>query len=153
MVSRKMENICFRASNDWVQDNETWRKNSVKDKPKFEFIGSFKGLASIGEIFTVTSIEGSKKGSDMHRDSRCWGWFPTEAEAKKAVKKNAGDMFEMSYTHIVIEKVPAGIVVMAEAVHWYEWTMTNTKTPYKDGKWVKCQQPKWAEGTINWSLG
>lgn len=119
-----------------------------KQKPKIKnlkFLGSFPGLLDGDhEIFLVTSS--TKTGLR----SRCWGWYLTLREAKKAVKINAGDMHEMEYKWVVIERVQAGIPSLSEQVCWYHLVMGST---YMKNKWVSCPQPKIMEHVIGWGIG
>jgi hypothetical protein len=112
-----------------------------------KYIGSFPGIAAEGFIYTVTSIE-IEEGKEIPRKTRCWGWLPTEKEARHAVSINAGDMMETTYTHVVIEKQPAGILIIPEVVVWYKWT-----GQYPKGAWKQCKAPKWSEGTVGWGMG
>jgi len=122
----------------------------AKKMTNVKFIGSFQGLLAKGHIFTVTSIQTTiYKNKEKSANRRCWGWFPTEKEAKHAVDINAGDMMEISYTYVVIEKHPAGILVEPVVIAWYKWTGR-----YPKGKiWKRCKAPEWAEGTIGWGFG
>jgi len=112
---------------------------------KCEFLGSFQTLpGKEGEvIYTVAST------SERH-DTRCWGWYPKKEDAFAAVKMNAGDMHECSYTHVVIEEVPSGIIPMSKAIQWFRYKPNKV---YSEGRWVRCKPPKFAECTINFSLG
>jgi hypothetical protein len=141
----------------------------AKKLMNLRYIGSVPSLIGKGKefIYTVTSIQSKRYDDNRYDDNislkkwnklpspRCWGWFGTLREAKKAVKINAGDMAECCYYNfVVIEKIFSGIPVMPdENVLWFHWEV-DPKDPDKfKGKWVKCEEPKWAENIIGWSLG
>lgn len=99
-------------------------------------------------IFTITAVcchEGKTK------DKRCWGWWPTDKQAKDSVKINDCDMHETVYNYLVIEKMPpypTGCAVIGYSKQWYKWEGT-----YENGKWKSCDEPEWAENTVGWSMG
>ena len=146
-----------------------------------EYIGSSQGylgkingknvrypedLDKLPAIYLIASLH--EKGHDakasaedrkkyMHRD-RTWGWYPTLAEAKQAVKNNAGDMAECcSYTHVVIERVRAGIPsceTEEDSRLWFKWEVGTKNNPHGFwGKWVPCKTPTWAVGIIGFTIG
>lgn len=91
-------------------------------------------------IYFVTSVASKERA---YR-SRCWAWYPTYTQAYGVVRRNDGDMHELSYDYIVIEKVPPGMMQLAEQVQWYRWVK---------GAWKPCDTPKFAKGVVNWCLG
>lgn len=64
---------------------------------------------------------------------------------------NSGDMHEMTYTHVVIEKVAEGICTLPEQIQWYKWVYTN-KAKYI-GYWKKCKRPTESEGIVGYTIG
>jgi len=124
----------------------------ANDPPKFEYLGSspmYFGKKTTF-IFTVTSVY---RKDDCLRDHRCWGWYPTLKEARYAVSINCSDMHEISYQHVVIEKVQSGILAMGKVVEWYEWVVDKKDKSGFRGKWKLCKIPEWSKGTINWGMG
>lgn len=91
-------------------------------------------------IYTLTALQSG------NRSSRCWGWYPTLAEAEDAVTRNLGGMDDCLYIWLVIESVQPGIFAVSTVVSWYRWSAT------KDA-WVSAPQPDWAVGTINFGIG
>lgn len=62
-------------------------------------------------IFTVTTMTAlpQKSPQDPRPDVRCIGWFSSIEDAREAVRKNLGDMWEGSYEYAVIETVGEGL--------------------------------------------
>ena len=123
-------------------------------RTKFTYLGThFVKPGKRGEyIYMVASFTAPKNGSNLPDRDRTWGWVKTEKEAREAVACNAGDMFEMEYMYCLIEKLASGIVcIESEQVAWFGWTFEDIKEPHK-GQWVEIEQPKWAKGTMNWTL-
>lgn len=116
---------------------------------KCEFLGSFQTLpGKEGEvIYTVTSTSDRTSG---HHETRCWGWYPKKEDAFAAVKMNAGDMHETTFQYVVIEEVPSGVVPFSKAIQWFRYKPNKV---YSKGRWVRCKTPKWAQSTINFSIG
>jgi hypothetical protein len=96
-------------------------------------------------IYTVTSI---RAVNNRCEHNRCWGWYSNKEDALKAVKSNAGDMNETTYTHIIVEEIPPGVPADATAIKFYEWVGT-----WETGKWKVCKTPEWAKGVVNFALG
>ena len=120
----------------------------LDEKTEFTYLGShavFEGKE--GEyIFSVASVR-----NDGY-DKRTWGWVATEKEAREAVAGNSGDLNEANYyPYAVVEKLGSGICCIdIELVAWFKW-INNPENKY-EGKWAECPEPKWAEGTIGWTL-
>ena len=132
------------------------------------FLGStflYNGESKIPPVvYMVTSVQENEctRPEGLKREPpspRCWGWYPTLKEAKKSVKMNSGDMAECCYySHVVIEKVPAGICSIGvndleDSETWYKWHV-DPKDPNRfRGKWLRCDKPVWSKGIIGWSIG
>lgn len=102
----------------------------------------------LASIYTMTVMRFSKK--DKRKTSqRVWGWYPTFAEAKRAVLGNYGDMFESGYYQLaVIEEMRAGCLAMSTNEWWYEGTYVNGQTKVK-----KIEKPKQFQRIVHFSMG
>jgi len=119
------------------------------------FLGSFPLYSGkVGEIFMVTAITGPPgRRSKGKYGSRCFGWFIDLDDAVKAVGMNSGDMHEMEYNYVVIEKVRSGICgggYITEAMQWFKY---KPHKRYLMGSWIPCKKPKWSEHICNFSMG
>lgn len=113
-----------------------------------QFLGSF-------EVYKVENpqyIYAVASWRNDHKESRTWGWFAKEDDARIAVKMNSGDMHERTFTHVVIEKVPEGICpIESVVVQWYQWVYVNYEA--YDGYWEECETPEEAENTVCFTIG
>lgn len=94
-------------------------------------------------IYTVTAI--CDAGAFGSR-SRCWGWFDSEAEAKIAVRDNAGNMQESLYNFLVIQQYQMGVPTLATVLAWYEWGR-------KTCQWEPCECPDTLKNVCNFGMG
>jgi hypothetical protein len=157
---------------------EKFKKTEITE---CNYLGSSPIFKGKGFIYTVTSIDDKSYDYEFLKKNkkyktigaRCWGWCPTLKEAQKAVSRNAGDMSECSYyTHVVITKTRSGIpsVPYEKKVNgtwlpfewWYRWEVREEildRAPVIDpkdrfqGKWTKCEKPKWSDHICGWGLG
>lgn len=129
-------------------------KSKSKTTTNLTYLGStpIYSLEDTEAVYMVVSLR-FDKGAHIHSEKRTWGWLPTLEHARKSVAMNSGDMHEMTFNYVLIEKVPAGICVMNELVDVYKWKPDETDENHWRGKWVKCRKPKWTEGVINWTVG
>lgn len=81
--------------------------------------------------------------------ARCFGYFSSFEEAKKAVDENRFDMNEAGYyTWIVIEDLHEGIHPIAVIRGWWRWDQTGKKAG--EGSWeAGFKAPKFSEGKCN----
>ena len=126
----------------------------------WNYLGSSQGYSgrTREHIFLVTSVDAISfmDGTEKGHESRCWGWYPTLKEAKKAVKMNAGDMAECCYyTHVVIEKMACGIPALSDDTKefWYLWKVDPKDKNRFRGEWLVCKKPKWSEHIVGWGIG
>lgn len=91
-------------------------------------------------IYSVTSIA----SKEIAYISRCWAWYPTSTQAYGAVRRNDGDMHELSYDYLVIEKTPPGMMQFSEQIQWYHWVKND---------WKPCKVPVFAKRIANWGIG
>jgi len=91
-------------------------------------------------IYFVTAIASKERA---YR-SRCWAWYPNLLGASKAALRNDGDMHELTYDYLVIEKLSSGVMQIAEQVKWYHWVK---------GAWKLCDTPKFSKSIVNWCIG
>ena len=99
-------------------------------------------------IYTVTVLMPSHSTWEQNRH-RCWGWYPTLAMTKDAIKNNYGDMHENHYyRYAIIERVHAGVCGggIISKQWWFEWTGEGDEV-----KRIDC--PKEYEGICGWGLG
>jgi len=101
-------------------------------------------------MYFITSIT----RQDGAKNSRCWGYFETEAEARDAVERNVGDMYEFRYEFIVIEKVEPGLgsIGFSDDDKWgqLQWYVYLTESE----KYVELENvPESCEGIISWAIG
>ena len=82
--------------------------------------------------------------TEVPGDARCFGYYETEKDARRAVEKNLCDMHEYLYSYLVIEEVDSGIHQYAIEIQWYIW---------QDGKWTETEKPKCKHGWCNFSIG
>lgn len=80
-------------------------------------------------------------------DNRAWGWFKDLKTAKKCVKGNWGDLHELSYNYVVIEKFQEGILNQPRE-WWFKW-----KKSAEYGTFVPTKKPHQLEGVIGFGLG
>jgi len=81
------------------------------------------------------------------QESRTFGYFEKLEEAREAVLRNHGDIRECLYDYVVIESMPAGLLVSAEGAEWFEWK-------WGSGTWASMKAPPLlAAGTTNFSMG
>ncbi len=73
-----------------------------------------------------------------------FGYYLMRESAIDAVARNAMDMHECLFTHLVIEAVSAGIHGRASDEAWFYWDQEA---------WHPCGRPAWAEGVVNHSMG
>ena len=81
-----------------------------------------------------------------YQDKRTFGYFKLYDAAKNAIDNNTGNMQECWYNYLVLEYIPEGIHGKAENEEWFEWYD-------KDGAWIECEKPAWAQGIVNWAIG
>jgi len=102
-------------------------------------------------IYLITSIF-----RDPHEfrkgHTRTFGYYKALLDAINAVENNYGDMQECLYNYIVIEELHEGIHSLVEKEYWYNWVGERSLSE-NSGKWVLCEKPDWAAGTINWGIG
>lgn len=131
-------------------------------KKKFTYLGTTYGFSgdNAAFIYTVTSIHiidkviKRKLVENYNQSHRCWGWYPTLKEAKKAVRYNVADMHECSFNYAVIEKTPFGIPAISDVgAWWYKWIPDPSDEHNMQGKWQACERPEWAKGIIGWGIG
>lgn len=69
---------------------------------------------------------------------RTWGWYPDIEQAKEALEKNYGDLYEGEYQYGVIEEVPMGVMWGGGETKewWYKW-----KGSWEKGKFQSCEKP------------
>lgn len=99
-------------------------------------------------IFTVTAMGGrNEETSGAWMRDRVWGWYSTWEAAHAAVIANMGDMNEAGYYDIIlIEEVSEGIIAMGRNTWWYKYN--EEKDIYES-----MEDPEWADGIVNWSMG
>lgn len=98
---------------------------------------------TIKNIFLVTSV----RYTSRNECDRCWGWYPTEKEAKKAISVNDCDMQEHYYNYIILEQMPPyslGCSCKGYKKKWYKW---------QKSMWKSCKEPVWAKNVIGWGVG
>ena len=94
-------------------------------------------------IYTITAI------TEDGKDSRCFGFYFSEASARLAALNNYGSMDECLYDYLVIERQKEGIHSFANVLQWYVWEHPDGEMGY----WVIGEQPvgKRFEGITNWN--
>jgi hypothetical protein len=98
-------------------------------------------------IHTVTAYAATGPSrSHALGDSRCFGYWPTRAEARAAIvgDQDGWTFHEAYYTHLVIEAIAPGCHGEATEEEWFEW---------ENDAWHLCARPGWAEGVCNHSMG
>lgn len=118
------------------------------------YLGTSYGysLSECPPVFLVASYR-FDEGANIWSEKRTWGWLPSLKHARKAVAMNSGDMYETTFTHVIIEEVPAGICALNKVVDVYKWCPDKTDKNHWRGKWVRCQKPKWMKRTVNFTIG
>lgn len=99
-------------------------------------------------IYTVTAMGGqNEESTGSWLRSRVWGWYSSREAAHDAVIHNVTDMNEAGYyNYIVVEKLSEGILPLDTETYWYKFND-------QDGKYHAIDQPQWAHGIVNWSMG
>lgn len=98
-------------------------------------------MTNVIYTLTVLSHDGTR--------TRCWAWFPTEAEACESVLKDRDFYFECGYyDYAVIEKVLPRSIGPHEQVAWFKSTYDS---PHH--KVERCERPEVGAAIVNWSIG
>lgn len=102
-------------------------------------------------IYLITSIF-----HDPHEflkgRTRTFGYYLNFTDAFEAVKNNYADMQECLYNYLIIEELHEGIHSLVGKEYWFSW-VGEKSLGENSGKWVACEKPDWAVGTINWGIG
>ena len=84
-------------------------------------------------IYKVITVE---VNSDAMGDfsSELFSWYPTKKKAMRAITRNAADMQDACYTHVLLSKsYPGAYGLHDQELQWYKW---------EDGHWVPtCVRP------------
>ncbi len=91
----------------------------------------------------IVSKRQNQRATEFSIDCRCWGYYPTLEEAKKAVKENYGNMIECIYDYLVIEKYKPGVMQIAKDIAWYKEI---------DNRWIPCEKPMEVESFVNFAM-
>jgi hypothetical protein len=102
-------------------------------------------------IYLITSIFRDPR-KFQYGSTRTFGYFHDLDNAISAVENNYADMQERLYNYIVIEELSEGVHSFVEKEYWYNWVGERSLSE-NSGKWVLCEKPDWAAGTINWGIG
>ena len=95
-----------------VHDPKKEKTRSEKRRIEQETRDKVDGREFIYLITVLTSVGDIKK--------RTWGWYPEFEDAEKVILENQTDIFESYYDLAVIEKVPCGVIAIAEDTWWYK---------------------------------
>lgn len=93
-------------------------------------LGNLADQPDSGEIYIITVMTRPRSKVAVRRtdgelvryesrDTRSWGWYPTLAEAERALDANLTDMHETQYDVAVIERQPPGICAGATEESWW----------------------------------
>lgn len=76
--------------------------------------------------------------------TRLAGIFKTKQSARKAIERARQHLSEMGYySHLVIERVNAGFIGIADQPEWYRLGSKG---------YAKCNPPRWAHGTFGFCM-
>lgn len=118
-------------------------------------------------IFTLTTLHEDRRWrkdgtSYTIYDHRCVGWWPTFAQAEKALTSCVEGWWEYRETHALIETVYAGAYAglgdkrrtadPEEMRVWYAFVVKKKRSKY-DVRVKKISCPKQWKNIVNWSLG
>lgn len=97
-----------------------------------------------------------KPGYYGHTHSCCFGMYFSEKAALTAVHNNAGDMQELLYTWLVIQKVGEGVDGFDnDGQIWFKWDYNETGSASNSiadrGKWVKIPRPEETKYIVSFS--
>ena len=92
-----------------------------------------------------TSVTGRK----YQDSSRLWGWYSNFEDAERTVLENHTDLFELFYTHTVIEAVTEGVGAIATVKQWFRaiWIENGSQLRIEH-----CEPPPFAHGIVNFTL-
>ena len=97
-------------------------------------------------ICTICAMETVKRNKISDFDNRTFGWFPTECQAKKYLKKYPESIYACHNNYVVIEKFFSGLFPLAQEEWWYKWN--RKKKIYE-----QIKKPKNLLHVINFGIG
>lgn len=82
-----------------------------------------------------------------HTSSRCFGMYFSEEDALAAVNSNQGDMHELLYTYLVIQKIGSDVDGFDnDGQTWFKWNDNEVSIGSNSigdrGKWTKIERPE-----------
>lgn len=96
------------------------------------------------------------KNPDRPVERRVFGYFPTEEQARDAVKADTADFNEAGkYEYLVIEEVPPGVHPNTRDVQWYRHfvALPGKRGERIRGRFEPINKPKDAAAGTNFSIG
>jgi hypothetical protein len=80
------------------------------------------------------------------KSKRCFGFYLSDEEARRAIERNYGEMHEALYYYLVLEMMLPGIHPQVHQESWYEWDSDQRR-------WVPSVKPDEFVGIVNWAVG
>lgn len=103
------------------------------------------------DIYTITTFEKFDDEYGYPSNSRCVGYYDNFEEADRVVRNNFGDICELLYNYVVIEKVKSGLYPACIERQFYKIYIENND--YDNIKYKPIDEPECVKHIVNFAIG